>query len=177
VTLFVEAPVTDRLPTIRNASAALAMACLMAYASAAAASLQVDFIEPERYADAHLDDFDGPDQRVLRILEQHLQEWAGRCLRPADALQIRILDIDLAGTQDWGSRTGGHRPRIMREVTSPKITLFYNLRRGDGQVIRARERLTDMNYLSHSAYLRSDSMPLPYEHLMLGNWFEQTFCR
>jgi hypothetical protein len=106
-----------------------------------------------------------------------LQEWAGRCLRPADALQIRILDIDLAGTQDWGSPTGGHRPRIMREVTWPKITLFHNLRRGDGQVIQARERLTDMNYLSHSAYLRSDSMPLPYEHLMLGNWFEQTFCR
>lgn len=168
---------TDRLPTIRCVSALLAATCLMASGGAAAGSLQVEFIEPERYADAHLDHFGGVDQRVLRILEQHLQEWAGRCLQPADTLQIRVLDIDLAGQQDWGGRTAGHRPRIMREVTWPKITLAYTLRRGDGEVIQDRKRLTDMNYLSHGAYLRSDSMPLPYERLMLGNWFEQTFCR
>jgi hypothetical protein len=167
---------TDRLPTVRCASATLAAACLLACANATA-SLQLEFVEPDRYTDAHLDNFGGTDQRVLRVLEQHLQEWASRCLQPADALHIRVLDIDLAGQQAWGGRAAGHRPRIMREVTWPRITLVYTLRRADGYVLEARERLADMNYLSHSAYLRSDSMPLPYERLMLGNWFEQTFCR
>ena len=59
---------TDRLPVIRRARTALAVACLMADAAAAAAGLQVTFIEPERYADAHLDHFDGTDQRVLNTL-------------------------------------------------------------------------------------------------------------
>jgi hypothetical protein len=163
---------TIRPSPVRCTCAAFALACLTVCAPATA-GLQVDFIAPERYADAHLDGFGGTDRRVLGILEQHLQGWASRCLQPGDDLQVQILDIDLAGQQNWA---GVRHPRIMREVTWPRITLAYRLRRGDGKVSEARERVTDMNYLSHSAYLRSDSMPLPYERLMLGNWFERTFC-
>jgi hypothetical protein len=155
------------------ATAALAAACLTA-AAPAAAGLQVEFIAPERYADAHLGHFRGTDQRVLQVLEQHLQQWASRCLPSTAELHIRILDIDLAGQQDWA---GARRPRIMRETTWPRISLAYSLHRSDDKVTEARQRVTDMNYLSHSASLRSDSMPLPYERLMLGNWFEQAFCR
>jgi hypothetical protein len=158
---------------VLSAAAALAVACLTA-AAPAAAGLQVEFIAPERYTDAHLGHFQGTDQRVLQILEQHLQQWASRCLPSTAELHIRILDIDLAGKQD---RAGAQRPRIMREITWPSISLAYSLNRSDGKVAEATQRVTDMNYLSHSAYLRSDSMPLPYERLMLGNWFEQTFCR
>jgi hypothetical protein len=173
LTLFREAEMSFRPSIFQCASAALAAACLAA-AAPAAAGLQVEFIAPERYADAHLDHFQGTDQRVLQILEQHLQQWASRCLPSTDALHIRILDIDLAGQQDW---SGSLRPRIMREVTWPRISLAYSLQRSDGKVTEATQRVTDMHYLSHSAVLRSDSMPLPCERLMLGNWFEQTFCR
>lgn len=168
-----KADMTLRPCIILSASAALATACLTA-AAPAAAGLQVEFIAPERYTDAHLDHVHGTDQRGLQILEQHLQQWASRCLPSTAELHVRILDIDLAGKKDW---SGIHHPRIMREVTWPGIRLAYRLHRSDGKVIEASQRITDMNYLSNSAYLRSDSMPLPYERLMLGNWFEQTFCR
>lgn len=158
---------------VRFACAVLGAACLTA-AAPAAAGLRVEFIAPERYTDAHPDHFQGTDQRVLQILEQHLQAWASRCLPSTAELPIRILDIDLAGRKDW---SGMHHPRIMREITWPAISLAYRLHRSDGKVIEAGQRVTDMNYLSNSAYLRSDSMPLPYERLMLDNWFEQTFCR
>lgn len=159
---------------VRFACAALAVACLGAAAAPAAASLRVEFIAPERYTDAHLHHFQGNDQRVLEILEQHLQAWASRCLPATAELHIRIFDIDLAGRKDW---PGIHHPRIMREVTWPGISLAYRLDRSDGKVLEARQRVTDMNYLANSTYLRSDSMPLPYERLLLDNWFEQTFCR
>lgn len=158
---------------VRFASAALATACLAA-AAPAAAGLQVEFIAPERYTDAHPDHVQGADQRVLQILEQHLQAWASRCLPSTAELHIRILDIDLAGKKDWA---GIQHPRIMREIAWPGIGLAYRLHRSDGKVFEASQRVTDMNYLANSAYLRSDSMPLPYERLMLDHWFEQTFCR
>jgi len=164
---------TFRPSIVRSAAAVLSVVCLAA-AAPATAGLRVEFIAPERYTDAHLDHFQGIDQRVLQILEQHLQGWASRCLPASAELHIRILDIDLAGQQSWA---GIQHPRIMREVTWPGINLAYTLHRSDGKVSEARQRVIDMHYLSHSAYLRSDSMPLPYERLMLGNWFEQTFCR
>jgi hypothetical protein len=162
------------LPSIVRFAAAALAASSLAAAAPAVAGLQVEFVAPERYADAHLDHFQGTDPRVLQILEQHLQGWASRCLASTAELQIQVLDIDLAGRQDWA---GAQRPRVMRELTWPRISLAYRLRHSDGKVIEARQRVTDMNYLANSAYLRSDSMPLPYERLMLGNWFMQTFCQ
>lgn len=167
---------TMRSLAIRCASAALAVAGLVVL-PCAAAELQVEFVEPERYADAHLDRSHGMDERVLGTVEQHLQRLAARCLQSGDAMHIRVLDIDLAGQQNWGSRAGASHLRIMREVTWPSITLAYTLRRADGQVIEARKRLTDMNYLWNSARAQADSMPLPYERRMLSDWFGQAFCR
>src|SRR4051794_20108684 len=52
--------------------------------------LQVQFMEPERYTDAHLDRSYGTDEHVLQIIEQHLQKLAGRRLDSGDALHIRV---------------------------------------------------------------------------------------
>ena len=134
-------------------------------------------VEPERYADARLNGSYGTDERVLQIIEQHLQRLAGRCLGLGDALHIRVLDIDLAGQEEWWNRSGSYHVRIMRESTWPRIHLAYALRRSNGEMIEARERVRDMDYLGNSVYIRADSMPLPYERAMLTNWFERTFCR
>jgi hypothetical protein len=158
------------------ASALLATAFLT-ISLPAAAGLQVQFIEPERYTDAHLDRSYGTDERVLQIIERHLQGLAGRCLGPGDALQIRVLDIDLAGQQEWWNNAGSYNLRTMREGTWPRISLAYSLGRSNGENTEARERVSDMNYLGNSIHVRADGMPLPYERVMLTDWFERKFCR
>src|SRR6478735_7324829 len=90
---YLEAGMSLRPLSMQCASALLATAFLT-ISLPAAAGLQVQFIEPERYTDAHLDRSYGTDERVLQIIERHLQGLAGRCLGPGDALQIRVLDID-----------------------------------------------------------------------------------
>jgi hypothetical protein len=165
-----------RLLCIPCSSTVLAAAFLMVSAPASGA-LQVQFLEPERYTDARLDNYYGTDEHVLRIVEQHLQGLASRCLSASEALHIQVLDIDLAGQQEWWNRSGTYNLRIMRETTWPRIKLVYTLRRGNGEFTEARERLSDMNYLWNSAYVRADSMPLPYERVMLTSWFERAFCR
>ena len=167
--MFVRLLATQRLPAV--------LAVVLMVSAPAAAEFQVQFVEPERYTDAHLNRYDGPDERVLRIVEQHLQRLASRCVDASDALHIQVLDIDLAGRQEWGRGSGAYNLRIMSEVTWPRIQVVYTLRRGMGEVIEVRQRISDMNYLWNSAYIRADSTPLPYERVMLTNWFERTFCR
>ncbi|MET0961923.1 MAG: DUF3016 domain-containing protein [Noviherbaspirillum sp.] len=152
-------------------------AAFLVCAAAAAGGVQVRFIDPQHYTDARLDGYGATDERVLRTLERHLQELGGRCLDAGDTLDIQILDIDLAGQQEWWRRSGARNLRVMRDVTWPRIRLAYALRRADGEIIESRERLSDMNYLWSSAYVRTDSMELPYERAMLSSWFSQSFCR
>jgi hypothetical protein len=157
-------------------SAAVLGTALMLASTAAAGEFQVRFIDPERFTDARLDAGYASSPRVMRIIEQHLQGLANRCLGPGQALEIRVLDIDLAGSQEWWHRSGGSNLRVMREVTWPRIDIAYTLRRANTDVVEARERIRDMNYLWNSTFARGDSMPLPYERAMLTNWFEERFC-
>jgi hypothetical protein len=65
--------------------------------AAAAGEVQVQSIEPERFTGVRLDACDGSSSCVLRIIEQHLQGLANRCLDLGQALEIQVLNIDLAG--------------------------------------------------------------------------------
>lgn len=144
---------------------------------AAAGGLEIRFVNPERYTDASLRTYHGADERVLRAVERHLQALAGRCLAPGETLAIQVLDIDLAGRQQWSRRSGAGDMRVMREIDWPRMELAYALRGGDGEVASGHERLSDMEYLMNSAHVRGDSSPIPYERIMLTKWFEQRFCR
>lgn len=150
-------------------------AALLIASAPAGGEFAVRFVEPERYTDARLDTYYGADARVLRIIEQHLQSLANHCLDPGQVLEIRVLDIDLAGKQEWWNRLGTYDLRVMREITWPRIDIAYTLR-GRTDIVEAREQITDMNYLWNSAYVRGDSMPLPYERAMLTSWFQRKFC-
>ena len=159
-------------------SAVVAGAALFPGSALAGDAFRIEFVEPERFTDAHLDSYShGVDQRVLRSLKQHLQSLAKRCLHGNQALDIQVLDIDLAGHQEWWGHRGAHDLRVMRDITWPRIDLDYTLRTGDGQIKKDRERVSDMHYLWRSAYMRSDSTLLPYERAMLTTWFERRFCR
>lgn len=160
----------------RSFVAGLGLLMVLAPALAARAEVTVQFVDPQRYTDAGEGGY-GAERSALRALERHLKTLGGRCLQQGETLELRILDVDLAGRYEWW-RSGGYDARVMRDITWPRIDLEYVWRDQAGKLLgQAHERVSDMNYLWRSPYVRYDSEPLPYERAMLRDWFERRFCR
>lgn len=139
----------------------------------AMADITVQFVEPERYIDAGNHGHDR--EHNLRTVERHLKS-VSQCLGADESLELRVLDVDLAGRREWGS-VGSSNLRVMREITWPRLNVQYRWRDPSGQVIgEGQEWLADPSYLWRSAYVRNDPDELPYEKAMLREWFEKRFC-
>lgn len=156
--------------------AAVVMIVAAAAQLPARAEVGVDFVDPQHYTDV------GEPRYLagagsLGVLRKQIEGFAARCLRDGERVDIRILDVDLAGQDEWWHRAG-YGPRVMREITWPRIELEYTWRDAAGRVLgEARERVADMNYLRRSAYVRGDAAALGYERHMLRDWFDSRFCR
>jgi len=156
---------------------AICGAVLLSSPITCAGETKVSFIEPENFTDARLNrPSGGADRIVLSTMERHLQQLGERCLPAGQSLDVRILDIDLAGQVEWWRGTSG-QTRVMREVTWPRIKLSYALQEGTRPGAGTQQEISDINYFLESAYVRGESTPLPYERAMLTRWFEQNFCR
>lgn len=146
-------------------------ACLLAAAGAAGAgSVQVEFVQPARYAD--IGDTPSETAHNLRELERYLQSLGGRYL-PANArLKIEMLDVDLAGAMRPAAG-----PAQVRVITGsadyPRMRLRYTFT-ADGAERRGDERLADLDYTRGLAN-RGDSHALFYEKRMLHAWFKARF--
>lgn len=156
-------------------AADLGLVALLLAGAPAAAEVRVEFVAPEHYTDAGTY---GEDRALnLRALAQHLEHFGQQCLGEGESLELRVLDVDLAGREEWWHRSG-YDLRVMRDITWPRIDLQYLWRDRDGRTLgEARERVADPSYLWRSAYVRSDTEMLPYEKAMLREWFEKRFCR
>jgi hypothetical protein len=158
-------------PTLRAMCCAATMALP---AMPAAATVTVQFVQPEHFADAG--DYGVRAQRNLESIKRHLQTMGDRCLPAGHVLDIRIIDLDLAGRHEWW-RPGAYDARIMRDITWPRADLQYLWKDAQGSVLAdKRERVSDINYLARSAFVRSDSDPLIYDKAMFSEWFERRFC-
>jgi hypothetical protein len=148
------------------------LALIAALASAAAASagtVEVKFIEPDKFTDAR----DGMLRRedVLKTLEERLKQLGEKKLPASQTLQIEVLDVDLAG--DAFPRVALRDTRVLRgRADWPRVHLRYTLREGDKVLKSGEDRIADMNYLMGSLRASQDS-PLPYEKRMLDNWFDE----
>lgn len=141
----------------------------------AAAGVTVEFVEPERYTD--LGNYGYDHERNLRTLAHHLKTQGERCLQQGQTLELQVFNVDLAGHYEWWHRSG-YQLRVMRDITWPRLDLQYVWRDAAGNVLgQGRERVSDMSYLWRSAYVRSDRDELPYEKMMLRDWFERRLCR
>ena len=157
----------------------LGASLLVAAGVASAATVSVTFVQPEKFTDAGRSRGMATERELADLKEEmqrHLQRLADRKLGPGDALQVEVLDIDLAG--DFNS----YRParfadvRVVRDIASPRITLRYTAKLGDRTVTGPEERLSDMNFLrSHNRYSSGDR--LRYEKPLLDAWFEQRFVK
>jgi hypothetical protein len=147
----------------------LILIATLASAAATAGTVEVRFIEPDKFADAR----DGVHSRedVLKTLEERLKQLGGKKLPPSQTLQIEVLDIDLAG--DAFPRVALRDTRVLRgRADWPRMHLRYTLREGDKVIKSGEDRIADMNYLMGSLRASQDS-PLPYEKRMLDTWFDE----
>jgi hypothetical protein len=158
----------------RSVVAGLGLLLLLLPGVAANAAVNVSFVDPERFTDAGI--YGADSERNLRVLERHLKTLAARCVPEDDTLVIEILDVDLAGRQEW-ARSKAYDVRIMREITWPRLDLHYVWRDAAGAVrAEGREQVADMNYLLRSSRARYEADVLPYEKSMVEDWVERRFC-
>jgi len=135
----------------------------------------VHFVDMQHFTDAGDREYDSAHN--LATLQRHLVKLGEACLGTDENLELRVLDVDLAGREEWW-----HGPsydlRVMRDITWPRIEVEYVWSDTAGMLLgQGRERITDMNYLSRSTYVRFRSSDrLPYEKAMLRDWFERRFC-
>ncbi|MFO7640676.1 MAG: DUF3016 domain-containing protein [Candidatus Competibacteraceae bacterium] len=78
------------------------------------AEVTVRFVEPERYTD--IGRFGRDTERNLRVLQSHLEQQGARCLAEGETLTIEVLDVNLAGRNEWWRRAG-YDLRVIREIT------------------------------------------------------------
>ena len=144
----------------------------VAFPAAAAGTVEVAWVEPQRYLDAGRRPWERED--TLKSLGEIFKRL-GSQLPDGQILKIEVLDVDLAGDLD---PTTGRDVRILRgRADGPRITLRYTLQQG-GQILKAGEdQLTDVNYFQGTlrSTVQSDG-DLAYEKRMISKWFGETFA-
>lgn len=150
---------------------ALTILAALASASAMAGTVEVRFIEPDRFSDirdSHL-----RREQVLDVLAERLKRLGQAGLPAGQALTVEVLDVDLAG--ELQPRAAPGDLRVLRGGADwPRLHLRYTLREGERVLQSGEERLADMAYQQTPLQAASDE-PFPYEKRLLERWFAQRF--
>jgi hypothetical protein len=151
----------------------IALAALASGAQAAG-TVQVQFVQPERFVDVRDQAFSR--ERNLEALKQHLEHAAARYVADGQTLKIDVLDVDLAGEPKMDARANDIRV-LKGKADWPRIDLRYTLE-APGQAARSGQAsIKDMSYLHHVAVGVPATEPLRYERRMLDEWFKAEFSR
>jgi DUF3016 family protein len=158
---------------------ALASLALLALAGrpAAAGPVSVTFDHPEKYTDAALYGGYGPkaEQPALDGIAQCLERLGASYLPPHRSVEIRVLNLNLAGEFEPWHRPDAYHVRFMRDVYPPSMTVDYRLMQDGRVVAQGHTTISDVNYLSNPAVPYRSEQPLRYETAMLSGWFRKTF--
>jgi hypothetical protein len=149
----------------------LAAGLLLAAGAAAAGTVEVSYVQPERFSDIGF--YRSDKDNTLAMLKDYLGSLGARL--PADeTLKLSISDVDLAG--EMKPIHHGTWTRIVRDRADwPRITLHYSLERG-GQVLRSGDEVVqDMAYRESAFPTFDENDPLRYEKRMLDKWFKSHF--
>ena len=138
----------------------------------AAGTVQVSYVQPERFADIGRARSDRDE--TLNQLTRHFETLGARWLSDGQTLKVDVLDVDLAGELRPFRHTGQDIRVLKGSVDWPRIKLRYTLE-ATGQAPRTSEQqISDMAYMRHfDRPYASES--LVYEKRMLGRWFSAEF--
>jgi hypothetical protein len=138
----------------------------------ASATTTVTFIKPTEFTDIGF--YNQESSAAMSALEQHFKTLSQQYLAPNQNLKIEVLDIDLAGRIEYGSRRF-YDKRILRGTADwPRIRFHYVLEADGNEVVNSQADIADMAYLSRISTHYSN-MSYPYEMRMIDDWFKTTF--
>lgn len=138
----------------------------------AAGTVQVQFVQPEKFADVRDQAFSR--ERHLDMLKQLLERAAAPYVADGQTLKIDVLDVDLAGEPKRDARINDLR--VLRgKADWPRIDLRYTLE-SPGQPARSGQAsVKDMAYLQRGVGGLPVDEPLRYERRMIDEWFKAEF--
>lgn len=145
------------------------LAIVAAVGAAQAGTVDVSFVEPDKFVDAGRASWD--IKQTTETLADHFKGYAKR-LPATQALKVEVTDVDLAG--ELRPTRDAHEIRVLRgRADWPRITLRYSLTE-NGRVLRSGEaKVDDMSYMMQP--LRGHAgTALAYERRMLDEWFKDT---
>jgi hypothetical protein len=146
---------------------------LAAAAASAAGTVNVTFVDSDKFFDAGNTKWDVPDN--LKSLERHLQTLGERYLADGQVLDISVLDVDLAGWMLPDRRNAPELRRVAKGTADwPTIKLRYTLQAGGTPLKSGDEAVTDLDYI-RNVVKYSTREPLYREKQMLDNWFRARF--
>lgn len=153
-------------------------AALAARTDAPAATVDVTFVDPEKFTDAKEDSMESAKGRdaLLDQLKQHLVTHGARFLAPNQRLEIKVTDVDLAGDFEPWRGPNFQDIRVVKDIYPPRMKLEFRLLGADGKVLSEGKReLSDLAFLMSVAMPTSD--PLRYDKELLNNWLRREFKR
>lgn len=151
-------------------------AALCAASGAYAATVEVQFVHPEKFTDAGGTRQWVDSDTTLGGLNEHLVRQAAARLPADQKLYVDITDVNLAGWYDR-RQTFAHEVRIVKPDHPPRINLAFRLVGADGAVIKQGERnLRDPDFLNGGS-LGYENDSLRFEKAMLDRWLTREFGR
>lgn len=147
-----------------------------AAASQTATRVEVNFFEPQNYADAKNESYDTDRGRgeLLARLKEHIRLTAPRYLAQGQHLVINVTNVDLAGEFEPWQGAGFDHIRMVREIYPPRMTLEFRLLDAEGNVVSSGKRdLQELGYLMTLSLPTSD--PLRYDKEMISDWMRREF--
>ncbi|MFD2167654.1 DUF3016 domain-containing protein [Thalassotalea euphylliae] len=148
---------------------------LMASVSASAATVELEWVEPDSFRDIH----PGGNSRekfredTFAELEANFAKLATERLPTAQILQITVRDLDLAGYVNVDSKT--RRKRFVSSKYFPRIKFNYKLLAENGAVIKAGGVILKKPDFMETTSDENKALTLGYEKQMIDEWFKYTF--
>ncbi|MBL8305367.1 MAG: DUF3016 domain-containing protein [Rubrivivax sp.] len=136
----------------------------------AAGTVEVSYIEPEKFTDIGFGTVDR--ERVLSDMSEVLKAL-GAQLPDGQTLKLEITNINLAGELRPGA---GRDLRIITGRTDwPEVSLRYTLRAGNNTLKSGEAKVYDLAYFERVNFINRVGTNLPFERHMLRKWFAATF--
>jgi hypothetical protein len=142
------------------------------------ARAEVNFFEPRKFTDVK-DSSMGDYERTTYLdqIRDHLLEQAKYYVPENHTLVVTFTDIDMAGDfEPWrGPRFDDIR--IVKDIYPPRLVLTFQLRDGEGQVVKeGRRELRDLAFLMKiTMAFRDDSVR--HEKGLIDDWLRAEFPR
>ncbi len=142
------------------------------------ARAEVNFFEPKKFTDVK-DSSMGDYERTTYLdqIRDHLLEQAKYYVPENHTLSVTFTDIDMAGDfEPWrGPRFDD--VRIVKDIYPPRMVLTFQLRDGDGQVVKeGRRELRDLAFLMKITMAFRDD-PVRHEKGLIDDWLRAEFPR